>query len=198
MPTVPDNIYDEAPIYQAVQLPVYPVDANLFTEPQYRQRVIAAINKVLEQEAPIRESLLIRRVSQAFGFARAGSRIQAYLVSLLSTMRLPVTEQNGERFYWSKSQDPNSYSRYRVAGTGDSKRDIRDLPCQEIANAAAAVLRSQVGLPADDLIRETARLLGYARIGTSVKPSVEAGLHYGIQKGLFQLPRPQYYTLSKD
>lgn len=198
VPTVPDNIYDEAPIYQAVQLPVYPVDANLFTEPQYRQRVVAAINKVLEQEAPIRESLLIRRVSQAFGFARAGSRIQAYLVSLLSTMRLPVTEQNGERFYWSKSQDPNSYSRYRVAGTGDSKRDIRDLPCQEIANAAAAVLRSQVGLPADDLIRETARLLGYARIGTSVKPSVEAGLHYGIQKGLFQLPRPQYYTLSKD
>ena len=198
VPTVPDNIYDDAPVYQAAQLPVYPVDASLFAEPQYRPRVLTAINKVLEQEAPIRESLLIRRVSQAFGFSRAGSRIQTYLVSLLSAMRLPVTEQNGERFYWNVSQDPNSYSLYRVAGTGESKRDIRDLPCQEIANAAAAVLRNQVGLPADDLIRETARLLGYARIGTSVRPSVEAGLHYGVQEGLFQLPRPQYYTLSKD
>lgn len=197
IPTAPSTIHDKAPVYQAAQLPAYPIDASLFTEPQYKQKVLKAISKVLDQEAPIREGLLIRRVSQAFGFSRAGSRIQAYLVSLLSAMDLPVTDQNGERFYWRKSQNPNSYTLYRIAGTEDSKRDIRDLPCQEIANAAVAVLRSQIGLPADDLIRETARLLGYARIGTSVRPSIEAGLHYGLQKGLFQLPRSQYYTLSK-
>ena len=180
------------------QLPVYPIDANLFTEPQYEQRVRKTINQVLEQEAPIREGLLIRRVSQAFGFSRAGSRIQTYLISLLDTMGLPVTDQNGERFYWTKAHNPDRYALYRVAGTGDNKRDIRDIPCQEIANAAAAVLRSQVGLPADDLIRETARLLGYFRTGTGVGPYTEAGLHYGVQTELLQLPRPQYYILDKE
>lgn len=198
VPTTSSGIHNDAPVYQAVQLQEGPLEASLFTEPQYRQQVLTVINKVLEQEAPIRESLLIRRVAQAFGFARAGSRIQGYVAYLLSTLDLPVTSQNEDRFYWNRSQDPSCYSLYRISGSGDSKRDIRDIPCQEIANAAAAVLRSQVGLPADDLIRETARLLGYARIGTSVRPTVEAGLHYGIQTGLFQLPRPDYYTLSKN
>ena len=198
VPTASSGKHDGASEYQIAQLPVYPIDANLFTEPQYEQRVRKTINQVLEQEAPIREGLLIRRVSQAFGFSRAGSRIQTYLISLLDTMGLPVTDQNGERFYWTKAQNPDRYALYRVAGTGDNKRDIRDIPCQEIANAAAAVLRSQVGLPADDLIRETARLLGYFRIGTAVRPSIEAGLHYGVQTELLQLPRPQYYILDKE
>lgn len=191
------SVQTSAPVYQAARLQVHPIDADSFNDPKHRPSILRAVSQVLEQEAPVREGLLIRRVAQGFGIARAGSRIQRHLAGLLESLNLPVTEQDGERFYWTAQQDPTSYSLYRTAGEGDDKRDVRDLPRQEIANAAAAVLHSQVGLPADDLIRETARLLGYARTGPSVRPSIEAGLACGVDAGRLYQPRPGYYTLRE-
>ena len=186
----------QPPVYHAARLPLYAMDADAFLDPSNRKRVLEAIATTLAQEAPIRETLLIRRVAQSFGITRAGSRIQRYLVQLLSTATLPTTLQQGERFYWPPQQDPDQYREYRVAGEEDDKRDARDLPEQEVANAAAAVLHSQVGLPEEDLIRETARLLGYTRLGTSVRPAMEAGIAYGERKGRLCQSRPGYYTLA--
>lgn len=188
----------QPPVYRATQLPVYALDADAFLEPQNQKRIIRALADVLEREAPIRESLLIRRVTQSFGIARAGSRIQRYLMQLLSAAKLQTTTQNGERFYWTPKQDPDHYETYRVAGEGDDKRDARDLPQQEIANAAAAVLQNQIGLPEEDLVRETARLLGYTRLGTSVRPAMETGIAYGEQKGILCQSRPGYYVLKNS
>ena len=187
----------QPPVYRAAHLPVYELDAQAILEPQNRQRVLQALADTLAQEAPIRESLLVRRVAQSFGIARAGARIQRLLAQLLVTAKLPVTVQQGERFYWNPKQDPDHYDLYRVAGEGDDKRDARDLPEQEVANAAAAVLRSQVGLPEEDLIRETARLLGYTRLGTSVRPAMEAGIACGVRRGCLHQSRPGYYTLPE-
>ena len=93
-------------------------------------------------------------------------------------------------------QNPDHYEIYRVAGEGDDKRDARDLPQQEIANAAAAVLQNQIGLPEEDLVRETVRLLGYTRLGTSVRPAMEAGIDCGEKTGILCQSRPGYYTLA--
>lgn len=186
----------QTPVYHAARLAVYPLDADAFLEPQNQKRILRALADILAREAPIRESLLIRRVTQSFGIARAGSRIQRYLTQLLSTAKLQTTAQNGERFYWTPRQNPDHYDIYRAAGEGDDKRDARDLPHQEIANAAAAVLQNQIGLPEEDLVRETARLLGYTRLGTSVRPAMEAGIAYGEQKGILCQSRPGYYVLK--
>ena len=188
----------QPPVYRATLLPAYALDADAFLEPQNQKRIVRALADVLEREAPIRESLLIRRVTQSFGIARAGSRIQRYLMQLLSAAKLQTTTQNGERFYWTPKQDPDHYETYRVAGEGDDKRDARDLPQQEIANAAAAVLQNQIGLPEEDLVRETARLLGYTRLGTSVRPAMETGIAYGEQKGILCQSRPGYYVLKNS
>ena len=91
----------QPPVYRATLLPAYFLDADAFLEPQNQKRIIRALNEVLDQEAPIRESLLIRRVTQSFGIARAGSRIQRYLIQLLSAAKPRTTTQNGERFYWT-------------------------------------------------------------------------------------------------
>lgn len=172
------------------------MDADAFLDPRNRKRVLKTLADTLAQEAPIRETLLIRRVAQSFGILRASARIRSYLVQLLSDFSLSTTLQQGERFYWTSTQDPDHYEEYRVAGEDDDKRDSRDLPEQEVANAAAAVLHSQVGLPEEDLLRETARLLGYSRLGTSVRPAMEAGIAYGERKGRLCQSRPGYYTLA--
>ena len=192
----PKDESQQPAVYHAARLPVFPLDADSFLEPSNQKRIQQALTDTLAQEAPIREALLIRRVTQSFGITRAGSRIQRYLVQLLSAFDVSITLQQGERFYWTSRQDPEQYTEYRVAGDDEDKRDARDLPEQEIANAAAAVLHSQVGLPKEDLVRETARLLGYTRLGTSVRPAMEAGIDYGTQKGLLCQSQPEYYVLK--
>lgn len=195
--TAPARKTPAPPVYRVTKLPARSLDAEAFADPKNAPRLLSALTKVVEREAPIREGLLIRRVTQSFGVARAGSRIQRQLTGMLDAMGLTVTAQDGERFYWAAGQDPAAYPLFRVAGEGEERREVQDLPVQEIANAAAAVLRRQVGLPADDLIRETGRLLGYARLGSAARPALEAGLLWGIDAGRLCQPRPGYYTLPE-
>lgn len=79
-------------------------------------------------------------------------------------------------FLWAPSQDPKTYSLFRIAGENEnSKRDAESLPPQEVANAALHVLEQHVSLPATDLVRETARLLGYQRTGPTVDKAMDVG-----------------------
>lgn len=185
-------------VYHAARPSAWALDTSNFLDPCNQKYILQVLDEILTQEAPIRETLLIRRIAQSFGFSRAGSRIQAYLARVISRARLSFTLQRGERFYWTREQDPDHYTEYRVAGTGMDKRDAADLPLQEIANAAAAILRSQIGLPREDLMRETAHLLGYTRLGTLVYNAMDAGIVYGEQKEIFCESRPGYYVLKED
>ena len=94
-----------------------------------------------------------------------------------------TTQQEGVTFYWRDDQDPDSYSTFRTSGEGECKRDVRDVPVQETANAVHIVLLEQISMTRDDLIRETARKLGYTRLGGNVTAAMEAGLRTAEEKG---------------
>jgi hypothetical protein len=80
-------------------------------------------------------------------------------------------------FLWSPSQDTRSFTLFRIPGENEgSRRDAEDLPPQEIANAALHVLEQHVSLPVADLVRETARLLGYQRTGPAVDKAIRVGI----------------------
>lgn len=62
-------------------------------------------------------------------------------------------------FLWPERYDPGTYSEFRVPGGEEySRLDADDLPPEEIANAALHLLRGQLTLPVEDLVREVARL----------------------------------------
>ena len=182
--------------YQAAKLSARSLSADDFLLPQYQCLILDALGQVLSKEAPISESLLIRRTVQSFGIARAGARIQRYVQTLLTHMKLRSTLQHGLRFYWAPSQDPDHYTEFRISGEAEDKRDTKDLPIQEIANAAVTVLRQQISLSEDDLVRETARLLGYTRVGAPMRQAIADGLAYCKTKGLLTESKPGYLVLA--
>lgn len=157
--------------YQITKLPIVYMPADRFIDPYYgnpqkvRERVLA----VLEQESPISESLLTRRVVQSFSIARAGSRIQNYMTGIYRSMNLKYTAYgDGERFYWKASHNPGTYTEFRANTDADNKRDAKDIAVQEAANAVCRALEEQFSLPKDDLIRAAANLMGISRIGSAV------------------------------
>lgn len=168
-------------VYEAAVLAKEMLSSDAFLLPQYDNRIKEAFEQVLSVEAPIRESLLIRRVLQSFGFGRTGARLQDRAEALLKQMNLSYTIQQGEKFYWRNDQNPDTYSEFRQSGTGNHKRESQDLPVEEVSNAVCKVLLDKVDLSKADLIRETARLLGYARSGNVVVETVTNGIKHALQ-----------------
>lgn len=67
---------------------------------------------------------------------------------------------------------------YRVYMTTAS-----DISPEEVSVAVKEVLESQFSLLREDLIRETAKLFGYSRLGTIVEASMQKGIDKTIQRG---------------
>ena len=183
-------------LYTPAHLESEAIPTEWFTEHQYEHRLREKIRAVIDVEGPISASLLTRRVVQSCGIARAGSRIQAHLDGILREMAPRTTQQEGVTFYWRDDQDPDSYCTFRTSCEGERKRDVRDVPVQEIANAAYTALLEQISMVRDDLIRETAKKLGYTRLGGNVTAAMEAGLTCAEEKGHIALKAADMYLLT--
>ena len=185
----------DTPTYRAADLPPTPMSSDVFVSPQSTRAIQSLIRQILEAEAPICESLLTRRLMQCAGITRAGARLQARVVAMLAAMRITKTDSNTQAVYWHESQDPQTYNGFRATGTDMHKRDAKDIPSVEIANAIAAVLEQQIGLPRADLVRETAAVLGYARAGAQVAAAISDGLAHAEAQGRVVVDENDYVTL---
>lgn len=182
--------------YRATVLPGRYVSPEDFITPRYDREIADAVNAVLENEAPICETLLMRRVVQSFGIARSGSRIQEKMLRLFTRMNRPYTKQAGVKVYWRNDQDPEAYACFRVSGEGENKRDAKEVPLEEASNAICYVLREQISLSEDDLIREGAKQLGYTRMGNVVISLMRGGIAKAEQQGRVRMGKNERWILS--
>ncbi|MBR5479103.1 MAG: DUF3320 domain-containing protein, partial [Clostridia bacterium] len=169
------NEFAVAPIYPVTELPSRTMTASEFIEPSNSGDLTMRINAVIEAEAPISLSLLSKRVIQSCGISRAGNRIHLHLESLVYNMKIKRSHYDGNLILWKDEQDPQTYPLYRL-GT----RDIKDVPVYEIANAMYVVLYEQISMAREDLLRETSKKLGFARMGTNVVACLESALDYAL------------------
>ena len=172
-------------VYKATRLPGSYMSPDDFITPTYRHRndVAQKVLSVLANESPISETLLTRRVVQSYSIARAGSRIQSFMSDIYKSMNLNYTTQGGERFFWKSSQNPHTFAEFRANGEGENKRDAKDIPVQEAANAVIRALEEQFSLPQEDLIRAAANLMGISRMGSAVSALFMGGLVWAEKEG---------------
>ena len=161
---------------------VYKSDPDLLKRYDFYEKVSADIKSVLSKEAPISKELLSRRVMAAWSVTKIGRRIDACLVSVFAQMKIKHTYA-GRKFFWDEGQDPNSYIYYRVAGKGQLRREAEDIPPEEISNAVHKILTDQISLSYEDLIRKTARVFGFERLGDGVRASVIRGIDKAVSRG---------------
>ena len=162
--------------YQPALLKPLSVTPEDFLGNKYTVSIQSRIRKVLASEAPISESLLVRRVIQSYGITRSGTRIQNRMDQAFQAMNLTATTQDGQRFFWNPDQKPAEYAIFRIADREEAKRDAKDIPLEEAVNAVLYVLYEEGGLVREDLIRESARVMGYTRTGSQVSPLFDAAL----------------------
>ena len=133
------------------------------------------ICEILAAEAPIKETLLRRRLARAWGFARVGRGIiDVVSRSIPPGVRVTGTDEN--RVLWDTDQDPARWRFWRVAENADDKRDLADIPPEEVANAMYEVLLGFQSCEKETLYRETLRELGFSTLTDKTKPILDAAL----------------------
>src|SRR5690606_22280068 len=160
-------------------------DVDAFYNPARGQRLAKLILDILEVEAPMSIALLARRVIPMWGISRRTSRVDERLSEVLAELANAGRVMLLDRFIWLAEQDPANYAGFRVPANADDRpRDLEDIPPQELANACLTVLRQQISLPVEDLVRETARLLGFARLPNRATEHIEPAIDLLRQKNL--------------
>ncbi|GAA4309086.1 DUF3320 domain-containing protein [Compostibacter hankyongensis] len=186
---VPTNQSSAYSVYKPAELPV-------MTQVTYEdllaygstQTLMQQIRQVIDIEAPVMQTLLCRRVLAAWGVSRLGARIQSRFEQVFSAMQLNTTQdQDGNTCFWKDGQIPGAYTDFRVPGSEAERRNAEDLPAPEVANAVQEILTTQISMPEDDLVRETAKLFQYGRVGGNVETAMRRGIREAIQRGKVKL-----------
>jgi very-short-patch-repair endonuclease len=143
---------------------------DFYTSPSRVKQVLVG---VVGAEGPIRIDVATRRVASAWGFGRAGRKVQEIVQAAARTaMREGVIVARGQFLYLAGVQELRVR---RNTPNGDSRKAVEIAP-EEIAEAARLVLRDQIRLSVEDLTVATARVMGFERTGSDVRSAVLAGI----------------------
>ncbi len=170
------------PVYTPTKLTVKELSVDEFLAAPYQREIQNRVHQILKVEAPILEGTLTWRVVTSFGIARRGTRIQNYLEQIYSAMGLTFTRREEEIVFWGEL-NPTQYAGIRVTDADAYRREVKDIPVEEVANAVCYALAQQITLGDDDLIRESAKVMGYTRVTEKVTQVFQLAVQYAETVG---------------
>jgi len=149
-----------------------------FHDAAYDDTLMACINRVLEQEAPVIDKLLVERIARAHGFKRSGRLIRERILDLAERCGRFVSDDDSElgQFIWPIGADPAQWNSYRLPERDEEARSIEELPPEEIRAAANEVT-------GDDPALDIARVFGVRRLSASGRERILRVLGRGGEGG---------------
>lgn len=144
--------------YRVTDLSAFNVDPNRFYDRTYRDTLQAMVDRVVEQEGPLREDVLAQRIARAHGWLRTGNKIRERID--LHLRDVDSTPESSGTFVWKKGTMVDLLN-YRVPFNADARRAIGDIP---IAELASVVLANRDILTRPDSALDLARILGVERL----------------------------------
>lgn len=140
---------------------------ELFQDVSYDATLDVLIRRILEQEAPILDRLLVDRVARVHGFQRSGRLIRERVLELAERHYHFQRDPEPERgtFVWLSKDDPERWNRYRVPASEDDIRYIEEIALAELAAAASAVRGGDVPV-------EVARVFRVKRLSNGARARV--------------------------
>ncbi len=168
--------------YKSAELKIRGIQEN-FYNPMIKREIVECMKDIIQQEAPISKRLLYKKTMSSWGISRSGSRVEGILEQLLQGLNVKVTQSDNMQFCWRSDQNPGQYMEYRAASSDDEKRSMDDICPEEIASAIKFVVELQVSLSMTDLIRETAKVFGFTRMGNIIEEAGNQGIKEALKRG---------------
>jgi alcohol dehydrogenase YqhD (iron-dependent ADH family) len=144
---------------------------------------------------PISFSQLIKAIVNAWKFTRSGTKIEAIIQDVLSTMKVKVTKEEKGVFVWKDEEQYHSYTAFRKQNI--DRRTLQDISKVEIANGVMEIMKTALRLPKSELVREILKQLGYNRTLSQAEVYVQAAIDFNIEKGLIIEDKEGYVEVMR-
>ncbi len=145
-----------------------------FFDGEYNDILSAMIAHVVDQEGPVLDALLARRIARAHGWLRTGARIRERVFQI-ARARYRTTDEEVGTFYWPEHLDPAAEPPFRGPADEDSVRAANEISLPELASLARAVIAQ--GTEGEAVYYAMARKLGLQQLRASSRVRLEQAVH---------------------
>ena len=150
--------------------------------PLLREKIV----QIVEYEGPISLNLAANHISHLWGIKRVTKRVLERVLSVIPKDIIKTQKTSDGYFLWPKDIDPSNYDSFRVPdSSGGGSRQANDIPIEEVENALVYLLKQNVNAPLDELVRGTARLFGFNRVGRMVNERIRKSIKNLINQSIF-------------
>jgi transcription elongation GreA/GreB family factor/very-short-patch-repair endonuclease len=140
------------------------------------------VQEIIAVEAPIAIELVTRRVRDAWGIGRAGSRVAEAVRRQLELLRDRGHIRLRDGFVWS---DERATAHVRVPTDNPSTvRAIEHVPAVEIRESVSRIAMVSDAIPRPELLRSVARLFGWRRLGPDIARTLDVHVAEMLRNGL--------------
>ena len=127
------------------------------------------VSKIVEVEGPVHEEEVGRRVAAQYGIGRLGNRVVERITRAVEQALATQKVVRRKEFLWPRGMtQPPLRKRDEPLN-----RNIDTVPLEEIAVALHALVKAQFGIGVDDLIAQTAKVLGFSPSGSRTKARID-------------------------
>ncbi|MGC8154057.1 DUF3320 domain-containing protein [Pseudomonas paraeruginosa] len=149
------------------------VDPDAFFDARYDTVLAMMIKHVIDEEGPVLDTSLARRIARAHGWTRTGARIRDRVVSVADRVHRKVEEDAGH-FYWP-SRLPNCEAVvYRRPADADNTRPVDEICSLELLALARAL--ADQSLIGEGLLYAMARELGLSKVSASTRTRIQGAI----------------------
>ncbi len=114
------------------------LDAAQFYSPGYQPLLQAMVLALLQEQAPVRDDILVLQIARAHGFQRAGADIRARVLSAVP-VNCRITREAVGDFLWAVDKVPAQHAAFRKPAIG-AMRDPAEIAMEELVVLARAEL----------------------------------------------------------
>ena len=145
-------------------------------------RLVDSIVRIVEIESPVHVDDVIRRVTQAAGLRRAGSRIQSVAKRAVEMAVRQKKIRRKKSFLWS--QERRAMIVRDRSSMPSQDRKLERVVSEEIARALMASVKRNFSMSVDDAITEAANDLGFQRVTASMHKRISEVLRALVSRDL--------------
>lgn len=118
--------------YVKACLEAFPADPELFYRAEYDEVLKDMVLHIIDQEGPIHEDVVVRRLARRHGFQRAGRQIRDRVVLFAASCRTQTQEDVGT-FYWPAETGAEVQQVARIKGRDEEVKKLDYICSQELA-----------------------------------------------------------------
>ncbi len=129
------------------------------------------LEELVNAEGPVHFDYAVQRLASLWGLKRTRPKVVQAVREALNMLLQNRKVQVKGSFLWPKELKDVPV-RVPVVGVPESKRDPEHIPSEEIEKALIFIAKYALGLSADSLMTETARVFGFNRMGVRIKERI--------------------------